>query len=213
MSKTGRHSWATPFLTPIPEVDLMAETPLRADIAGAKAQMPSALGTGREVRNLESYLWEGETVERMVGGQYGKGTGLLVLTDRRLLFVVHGVMSQQSEDFPIERVASIQWSAGMIMGTITIFASGNKAEIKNVEKKAGKLLVDIVRDRVNNNGAAFGGAAPATSAPTGAATVVSPVTEEGDIIDQIRRLGDLHAAGILTDEEFTSKKTELLGRL
>ncbi len=31
--------------------------------------------------------------------------------------------------------------------------------------------------------------------------------------DQIRKLAELHEAGILTDEEFTTKKTELLARL
>jgi hypothetical protein len=33
------------------------------------------------------------------------------------------------------------------------------------------------------------------------------------IIDQIRKLSELHEEGILTDEEFTAKKTELLSRL
>ena len=32
------------------------------------------------------------------------------------------------------------------------------------------------------------------------------------IIDQIRKLAELHDQGILTDEEFTTKKTELLAR-
>lgn len=33
------------------------------------------------------------------------------------------------------------------------------------------------------------------------------------VIDQIRKLAELHEQGILTDEEFTAKKTELLSRL
>lgn len=33
------------------------------------------------------------------------------------------------------------------------------------------------------------------------------------IIEQIRRLGALHETGILTDEEFATKKAELLRRL
>ena len=32
-------------------------------------------------------------------------------------------------------------------------------------------------------------------------------------IDQIRKLAELHEQGILTDEEFTAKKQELLSRL
>ena len=33
------------------------------------------------------------------------------------------------------------------------------------------------------------------------------------IFDQIRKLAELHEEGILTDEEFTSKKAEFLSRL
>ena len=34
-----------------------------------------------------------------------------------------------------------------------------------------------------------------------------------EIMDTLKGLGDLKAAGILTDEEFNTKKTELLARL
>lgn len=33
------------------------------------------------------------------------------------------------------------------------------------------------------------------------------------IVDQIRKLAELHEAGILTEEEFAAKKAELLARL
>ena len=33
------------------------------------------------------------------------------------------------------------------------------------------------------------------------------------VIDQIRKLAELHEQGILTDEEFAAKKTELLSRI
>jgi len=48
----------------------------------------------------------------------------------------------------------------------------------------------------------------ATSPPT--ATTQRP---GDDAVDQIRRLGELRDAGLLTDEEFEAKKTELLQRL
>ena len=126
-----------------------------------------------------------------------------MLTDRRVLFLIHGVMSQQTEDFPMERISSIQWSSGMLMGTITIYASGNKAEIKNVDKNAGKTLVETVRDRITNR----------PPAPTTPRTPAPPAAGQGDVFEQLRKLGELRDAGILTDEEFVAKKTELMGRL
>lgn len=111
---------------------------LRADIQAAKDRMQGTIGTGREFKHLEEHLWEREVVEMTCGGTYGRGQGLLVLTNSRLLFTFSGVMSQTTEDFPLDKISSIQWSAGMLMGTVTIFASGNKAEIKNVGKQDGK---------------------------------------------------------------------------
>ncbi|MFI8104669.1 DUF4429 domain-containing protein [Streptomyces sp. NPDC086023] len=42
---------------------------------------------------------------------------------------------------------------------------------------------------------------------------VRPRSDPADIADRIRHLGELHSAGLLTDDEFTSKKAELLAQL
>lgn len=177
----------------------MAED-LRSDIAAAKSRMRVKLGGGREIKRLPEHLWEGETVERMTTGVYGNGTGLIVLTDRRLLFVQDGVMSKRSEDFPLDKVSSVQWGSGLMLGAITIFASGNKTEIKNVNKDDGKEIVDLVRARISAPSAA-----PSAAAGGG---VVQP-----DIIGQLKQLGELKEAGVLSTEEFEAKKAELLRRL
>jgi len=135
--------------------------------------MQGTYGTGREFKNLESHLWDGESVEMTCGGQYGRGQGLLVLTSSRLLFIFHGIMSQTTEDFPLNKVTSIQWSAGMLMGTITIFASGNKAEIANVTKPDGKPIVDRVRAIISGQ-ATPGAAIPAQAMPPVAPSVTPP---------------------------------------
>lgn len=174
----------------------MAED-LRSDIAAAKSSMRVKLGGGREIKRLPEHLWEGETVERMTTGAYGNGTGLIVLTDRRLLFVQDGMMSKRSEDFPLDKVSSVQWGSGLLLGAVTIFASGNKTEIKNVNKDDGKEIVDLVRARL--------------SAPKPPATATS--AGQPDIIGQIKQLGELKDAGVLSEEEFEAKKGELLRRL
>lgn len=46
-----------------------------------------------------------------------------------------------------------------------------------------------------------------TVAPPAAAT--PPVTD--DVIDQLTRLGELRASGVLTDEEFADQKARVLG--
>ncbi|MDJ0462928.1 DUF4429 domain-containing protein [Streptomyces sp. H27-C3] len=72
-------------------------------------------------------------------------------------------------------------------------------------------------------GAARGGVGvPTTAAPVEAAampvaSVASGTTagrrDPADIAERIRHLGDLHEAGLVTDEEFSAKKAELLAEL
>src|SRR6478609_3938149 len=102
---------------------------LREDIAAAKNKMTSALGSNREIKRLQGHLWEGERVRMMASGLYGGGNGLLTVTDQRLLFTLDGMTKKIDEDFPFSKISSIQNKTGMMMASITIFASGNKAEV------------------------------------------------------------------------------------
>jgi hypothetical protein len=182
----------------------MAES-LRPDIQAAKNKMQTRLGAGREMKRLTTYLWEGESVHLMAAGRYGGGTGLVVLTDRRLLFVMDGVMRQTIEDFPLDKVSSVQWSSGMALGTLTIFASGNKADIDQMNKKDGKQIADTVRARL---------AAPKPQPFAPPVNQAPPQPAAGpDVYEQLRKLGELRDLGVVTPEEFEHKKRELLARI
>lgn len=121
------------------------------------------MGAGRELKKLADHLWVNETVEMLCVGTYGRGQGLLTLTNTRLLFLFDGLVGGTSEDFPLDKISSIQWSKGMVMGTITIFASGNKAEVKNVNNDDGKAITDRVRAIISGQASA---GLPQQSAPT-----------------------------------------------
>jgi hypothetical protein len=46
-----------------------------------------------------------------------------------------------------------------------------------------------------------------------AGTPAVTATDGSDVLDQIKKLGELRDAGLLTADEFEAKKTDLLGRL
>ena len=139
-------------------------TELRPDIQSAKDRISTRMGAGREFKKLESYLWEGEVVDSVCVGQYGRGTGLLVLTNSRLLFLVDGMTGSTFEDFPLSKITSVQWSSGFVQGTLTVYASGNKAEINNVAKPDGPPLADKVRAILAGHTAPVASAPPAFAA-------------------------------------------------
>jgi hypothetical protein len=176
---------------------------MRPDIAAAMSRMTWKLGGGREIKKLPEHLHEGERVEYIAQGKYGDNQGIVVMTDSRLLFVFHGFTRQVVEDFPYRSISSVQNKAGMLLGELKVFASGNQAVISELQKPDLKYLVDALRQRL--------GATPAAATPAPAAAPAPPAAP--DVMDQLRRLGELRDAGVLTQQEFDAKKAELLARL
>jgi hypothetical protein len=184
-----------------------------ADLPGmreAESRMNWTAGSRREIKKLGEHLWPGERVEEMTSGYYGGGTGLVVLTDRRLLFLKDGWIGKTSEDFPRDKVSSVQYSSGLLLGKITVFASGNKAEIENVNKADGKRIVDNMRARHAPEPSTVRAVASVPESPTDKTAAWS---SEQDPIASLKRLGELRAAGVITEEEFQAKKADLLSRI
>jgi Short C-terminal domain len=78
-------------------------------------------------------------------------------------------------------------------------------ELAKAMEQGGRMVREAVKDV---KGWAGTGAppAPVPADDTPAATSASP-------LDAIRELGELRDAGLITEDEFQSKKTELLGRI
>lgn len=137
---------------------------LRSDIQAAKDKMGARFGGGRELKALETHLWDGETVDTLCVGKYGPGMSLIVLTSHRLLILFRGFGRSMTEDFPLDKISSVQWSQAMMMGTLAIYASGNKAEATSVVNQDGKAMADRLRAVISGQ-AKPGYAIPAQSAP------------------------------------------------
>ncbi len=168
------------------------------------ARMLNALPMGgmfvgrREVKELPSLLHDSEEIVDLVQGFLGSGNGVLVATRRRLLFVDKGLIyGLRVEDFPYDKMSSIEYSTGIIFGEITIHASGNKALIKNVEKVRAKAFASHVRRLVEESKIAEKSAARPASGNT--------------LAGELAHLDSLRSQGVLTDEEFSAAKRKLLG--
>jgi hypothetical protein len=54
---------------------------------------------------------------------------------------------------------------------------------------------------------------PQLQAAAASGSAAGPPPPNPDVLEQLRKLGDLRTAGVLTDAEFEAKKAELLGRI
>lgn len=183
-------------------------------LAEVKEQMQSITGLSpllgrKEVKELPSILWDDENIENAVQGMYDNGNGLLVATNRRLIFINKGlVFGLKVEDFPYDKVSSIQYSTGLILGEITIFTSGNKAIIKNIQKASAREFGEFVRNKISSS--------PVKNVDNATENSPSPdnySSVNDEILKSLERLAVLKEKGILNNEEFAEQKLRILNKM
>ena len=154
-----------------------------------------------DVRELPNILWDDEKISDIVRGTYKSGNGVLVATNKRLIFVNRGfIYGINVEDFPYDKINSIQYSTGILLGEIAIYVSGNAAEIRNVSNDECRrfsehvraMITDIQKDHSVN------------------AQKMELMTDNEDFLVKLERLSKLKQSGMITEAEFVAAKAKLL---
>lgn len=151
-------------------------------------------GSALDILGASEVLEADEVIEHAIQGTIDKAKGLLLATNRRLVFVNRGIFKTQSESFRYDKISSVQYQAGFLSTTIALLIDARTLKIDNVLKPQGASFADYVRQRVDQGSA---------SASAGAAA-------PPDLVSQLERLADLRTKGILTEAEFQEQKQKLL---
>lgn len=186
--------------SPVDEAEALDGLPSEiAELASRKLRFK--LGVRRELKALPTILAEGEEVLNLAAGGYDGHQGLLIVTDRRLIFYEKGVMRSTQEDFPYSKLSSIQTETKMTSGRLIIFVSGNRAVINQV----------LPRERVNEIGGYVRERMTAHDADT------SPAPESsGDRLgpgERLQQLSGVFEAGLISSQEYETKRASILGEL
>ena len=161
----------------------------------------------RLLKKAEPHFDEGERALQTVLGVYettlmGQDlvrTGILVATDQRLLFYAKKLMGYEFESYPYANISSIEMGKNLAGQHIAFFAIGNEVRLKWIREGDVRAFVDAVKAQMEN---AKSGSAPGRS-----------TEQAADYVEQLERLGKLHKEGVLTADEFSAKKAEILARL
>ncbi len=171
------------------------------DLKSKIEKLNPAVVNKREVKELLTILMDGEEIEKIDSGMLKNGTGftgngLLVATNNRLIFIDKPTLGFgiKMEDFPYDKISSVSVETGFLKGELKLICSGNTATINLVT--GAKVFSEFVRQKTSgkNN------------------TQIQP-QQDNDILSQIEKLADLKEKGILSEEEFSTKKSELLNKL
>lgn len=156
------------------------------------------LFNNKAIDKAESILFPDEEIVRALSGVLKSGTGILVLTTKRLFSYMSMLGDTQQEEIPIEEIKQVNIEKPLLQqATISIMGKHNDIEIKFSRKAADDFYNAIgeVRRFVSQN-------KNENSAQT---------SNEKDSIQLLKELNELYKSGILTEEEFTLKKKQILG--
>lgn len=155
------------------------------------------------INNLKAYLDGDEEVQAMLSGSYLATTlagntwrsGSLCATNKRVIFYSKRVFGYDFEVIPYSNISSIEMGKRITGNFISLFAVGNKAEMKWIKDKDIADFVQYVKDRL------------------GTVATKNTETTNPDPLEQLKKLGQLKDSGVITDIEFEEKKKEILSRM
>lgn len=190
-------------------------------IVAQKDGWPVMSPTGKKEQQLiQRHLVADEEILGCVIANFGQ---TVIATNHKVLIVKCGMMAGQTfggkaTSFDYGNIGGVEVRSGWSQGEMQIINAAmpstqghrNKDKVKINESPNGVVFPKAnakwfdafaakVRERVGESHVA------ATSVTAPPATLSIP--------EQIKQLGDLHAAGVLTDDEFSAKKAELLARM
>ncbi|MHA6524364.1 SHOCT domain-containing protein [Tessaracoccus sp. G1721] len=155
---------------------------------------------------LPGLLDDGETLllvsvaQAPVDGTLEPVPAVLALTDRSLLVVEQPDAAPLSIDYLADDVV-LSPERGLLADSLLIqWAGGQVLQLADVSKNVRNLPAAVVQQRE-------------LALPVTEAAPAAPESPGEAVLSQVRSLGELHADGLLTDEEFAAQKARLLERL
>ncbi len=131
-----------------------------------------------------------------IGKMMGRGSnrqinGILLATNRRIVFYKKSIIGEAVEGIPLEKISSVERRS--VLGSVrtTFHTSNDDLTFKSHDSKDMQSISDYVENKQQEQ-------------PGSAVGIVDSA------IEKIKKLAELKEVGVLTEEEFESKKAQLL---
>jgi hypothetical protein len=148
--------------------------------------------------NEEIKAFDDGYIKGAMGSSNSQYSGSLIVTNERVAFHRKGIFGDMLETIPLNSITSIERKSGPLSRTINIHTSHDALKFQTYNKDREAILINAIES---------GRAGPNQS-------VQNTQQEQPETpLDQLKKLGELKSAGIITEEEFSLKKIELLNKI
>jgi len=108
------------------------------------------------LKKIESHLEDEEKVEQSVMGTYETKrngietvrSGVLVATNKKVLFFSSRLTGFDMEAFPYSNISSIELGKNLMGSKITLLTSGNRVDVKWIKPKGLPEFITLVKSRI-----------------------------------------------------------------
>ena len=162
-------------------------------------------GTKKEIKELPNILNAGENLLYITSGFLDGNTWLISCTDKRLLFIDKGmIFGVKQREIPLNKVNSVMYTTGILMGTLTIMDGSTGIKIENIlnegVKKMSSTINNAIEELKNNTSHNLG-------------DISKNSKKSNTLIDDLEKLAELKNKKIITEEEFQIAKSKLFNNL
>jgi Short C-terminal domain/Bacterial PH domain len=131
---------------------------------------------------------------------------VFAVTDQRIL-TTKGIVSKTERSLPLSYVQDASINGTFGAGNVAVSTAGTHNQLDKIgplKSEEARRFVDAILAHARGHSRA---------AEPSSASEAAEVAPEDDAYAKLQKLSELHDSGVLSDEEFESKKAELLGRL
>ncbi|HDY98750.1 MAG TPA: hypothetical protein ENH72_09685 [Pseudomonas sabulinigri] len=143
---------------------------------------------------------EGYIGKAMGSGKDAQQNGCMIVTQQRAVFYRKGMLGEVLETMPLKSITSVERKSILGHRVLRLHTSHDHLEFKTFDKQGEAALAIAI-----NAGRESQSPAPDSSA------VPLPLTL--DPAERLTKLASLKEAGLLTEEEFATKRAELIAQL
>jgi hypothetical protein len=149
------------------------------------------------IRDATPALHEGENVVDITTGVAQGRKASIVVTDKRVVIFSKRLGGFDVQDFAYGLLTGVDYKKGLALAHINLRASGDSADISQVQKHDVERIAEAIRHLM------------VAAHPSGSVGAAVPAASF-DFETEIRKLASLRDEGLLTEEEFASRKARLL---
>ena len=150
-------------------------------------------GTKKEVKELPNIISDDEIITYATSGVYDGHTWLVVSTNKRIIFLDKGMLFGVNQiEVPLSKVNSIKYRKRFFLGEIEIWDGASMIKVTNILKRTLIPFVNAVNDSIEEF------------------EKLQKPLNQSSVADEIIKFKKLMDEGVITQEEFSKKKNELL---